>query len=334
MTTHAEHRPFPQVAISFAPAWWLAHYREVPDGQGKARLLYERFGDVGLGEVDPAPPEPCVGGEYGDRFMSAFWGCEIAYREGQFPAAIALPDARRRMGDLQLPDLATSPVAQRAFADAEALRAEHGRCSAAVNYGGPLNNAVSVFGQEILEVCAAEPDLARQVLQLMAKAVLLVHDGIVCKINQVAPAETRAGGWGIGNCPVCTLSPAAYRDVVLPSDQWLAGQFAGGFGLHHCGVFDAYAEVYKPLSPVALDLGPGSDLRLARAAYPDAAISTYLEVGAVARMTRGEIDAAVGRLVADAGDSGSFTAISVAEAGPELSDATVRDLMTVRGRLA
>jgi hypothetical protein len=99
-------------------------------------------------------------------------------------------------------------------------------------------------------------------------------------------------------------------------------------------VFDAYAQVYQPLSPVALDLGPGSNLRLARAAYPEAAISTYLEVGAVARMTRGELDAAVARLVSDAGDTGSFTAISVAEAGPEVSDATVRDLMTVRERLA
>ena len=334
MDTPDASRPFPQIAISFAPAWWLAHYGRAPDGQAKARLLYERFGDVGLGEPDPAPPEPCVGGEYGDRFMSAFWGCEIAYQEGQFPAAIPLPDARRRMEGLQLPEIATSPVAQRAFADAEALRVQHGRCSAAVNYGGPLNNAVSVFGQEILGVCAGEPDLARRVLQLMGEAVLLVHDEIVCPINGVDPADTRAGGWGIGNCPVCAISPATYRDVVRPSDLWLVGQFAGGFGLHHCGVFDAYAEGYKALSPVALDLGPGSDLRIARAAYPEAAISTYLEVGAVARMTRREVDAAVARLVSDAGDTGSFTVISVAEAGPELSDATVRDLMTVRERIA
>jgi hypothetical protein len=334
MQTLSQDRPIPPLAISFAPAWWVAHYGRLPDGQTKARLLYERFGDLGLGQADPAPPEPCVGGDYGDRFMSAFWGCEIAYRDGQFPAAIPLPDPRQRMEGLRLPDLDTSPVAQRAFADAAALRAEHGRCSAAVNYGGPLNNAVSVFGQEILAVCAEAPDLARRVLQLMAQGVLLVHDGIVCRINQVAPADTRAGGWGIGNCPVCTISPAVYRDVVRPSDLWLAGQFAGGFGLHHCGVFDAYAEVYKPLRPVALDLGPGSDLRIARAAYPEAAISTYLEVGAVSRMTRSELDAAVARLVAEAGDTGSFTAISVAEAGPEVSDATVRDLMTVKDRLA
>ncbi len=333
MDPQSHERPFPHIAVSFAPAWWLAHYSRVPEGVEKSRLLYDRFGDVGLGDPSPAPLEPCVGGEYGDRFMSAFWGCEIAYREGQFPAAIPVVDAREQMETLCLPDLATSGVAQRALGDAAALRALHGRCSAAVNYGGPLNNAVSVFGQEILLACAGEPDLARRVLHLMAQAVLLIHDEVVCRINGVAVADTRAGAWGIGNCPVCTVSPRVYQEVVLPADLWLAGQFAGGLHLHHCGVFDAYAEAYRPLAPVALDLGPGSDLRIARAAYPQAAISTYIEVGALSRMSQAQIDALVARLIWDAGDTGSFTAISVAEAGPEVGDETVRDLMTVRHRL-
>jgi len=326
--------PFPQIAITFSPAWWLTHYGREPEAVERQSLLYERFGDVGLGEEHPAPPEPCVGGEYGDRFMAALWGCEIVHQPGCAPAAKVLPDARARMADLDVPDLATSPVAQRALADARALKERHGHCRAAVNFGGPLNNAVSVFGEEILRACAAEPDLARRVLQQMGAAILAVHDEIVCPLNGVEVSASREAGWGIGNCPVCMISPAMYREVVLPADLWLVGQFHGGFHLHHCGVFDAYAEVYRPLSPASLDLGPGSDLRVARTAYPAAALSTYIEVGALARMNRDAVDAAVRRLVEHAGPAELFTAITVAEAGPEVADETVRHLMTARERLS
>jgi hypothetical protein len=240
--------PFPAINIYFSEAWWHAYYGPGVSAADRPRLLFERFGDVGLGEENPAPSAPFVGGEYGDRFMAAFWGCEIVHQPGHAPAALVLPDARRRMASLEVPDVRTSPIAQRALDDAVALRERHGSCAAAVNYGGPLNNAVSVFGDEILLACAADPALADRVLRRMAEAILAIHDEVVCRINGVDPAAAREGGWGIGNCPVCMLSPRTYRDVVLPVDLWLRCQFAGPFHLHHCGVFDAYAEVYKPLA--------------------------------------------------------------------------------------
>ena len=332
-TGAATARPFPYIAITFSPAWWQAKYDRQPSATGRARLLWERFGDVGLGEEYPAEPAPMVGGEYGDRFMAAFWGCEVVYPPAAVPAALVLPDARARMERLEVPDAATSPVAQRAFADAERLREEHGVCSAAVNYGGPLNNAVSVLGQDILAVCAEDPDLAGDVLQKMAQGVIVVHDEIVCRINGVHPAATRAGGWGIGNCPVCMISPRMYSEVVLASDQWLSGHFSGGFHLHHCGVFDAYTEAYRPLQPLSLDVGPGTDLAVTRAAYPGAVISTYIEVGALSRMSLEDVDATLRNMIGAAAPAELFSAISIAEAGPEVSDETVRHLLTARERI-
>ncbi len=330
----AASTPFPALNLYFSEAWWLAHYGSGVPAADRPRLLFDRFGDVGLGEENPAQPAPVVGGEYGDRFMAAFWGCEIVYQDGHAPAALVLPDARARMEDLEVPDLASSPVVCRALDDARSLRESHGSCAASVNLGGPLNNAVSVFGEEILFACAAEPVLADRVLRRMAEANLLILDHVVCPISGVDPAVAWGGGWGLGNCPVCMISPRTYRDVVLPVDLWLSRQFRGGLGLHHCGVFDAYAEVYKPLEPVGLDLGPGSDLALARAAYPGVGLSTYIEVGALSRMTRDDIDATLTRMIEDAGPPELFHAISVADAGPEISDQTVRDLLTAPTRLA
>jgi hypothetical protein len=320
---------FPRISIEFSAAWWQARYGDTA-GRDRRRLLFERFGDLGLGEENPQPAQPVVGGEYGHRFMSALWGCEIVHLADHAPAARPLPDARGRMENLEVPDLDSSPVIQRLVADARALKERHGVCRAEITFGGPLNNAVSVFGDEILLILASEPDLARHVLGKMGEAIVAVHDRVVCLINGEDPAAARAANWSIGNCPVGMISPETYRQVVLPADLWFRGQSTGQFCLHHCGVFDRYVEVYKPLKPAFLDLGPGSDLRLARQAYPQAAIFAYIEVGALARMNRAQIDGFVQRAMEDAAP---VAELKVADAGPELTDETAGNLLTARRRL-
>ena len=326
-------KAFPRISIGFSEAWWYKYYSGDISGKDRRRLLFERFGDVGLGEENPPKPEPYVGGEYGDRFMAAFWGCEIIYIPEQAPAAMILPKAWERMQNLEVPDIETSPIVQKAFENARILKERYGYCRAGVNFGGPLNNAVSVFGSDILLACVAEPDMAQRVLQKMGEAVLAIHDLVVCKINGIDPKTTRSGGWGIGNCPVCMVSPETYRNVVLPADLWLRNQFQGEFNLHHCGVFDAYTEVYRPLNSSSLDVGPGTDLRITRSAYPQAKISTYIEVSALANMSRDDIDDLISRMIDDASPVELFTNISVADAGPEITDETVRNLMTVADRI-
>jgi hypothetical protein len=171
------------------------------------------------------------------------------------------------------------------------------------------------------------------VLQKMGEAVIAVHDQVSCRIRGVSVTSARAGAWGIGNCQVCMISSRMYQEVVLPADLWFRSQFTGEFNLHHCGIFDRYTEVYQPLKAETLDLGPGSDLQIARSAYPTARISAYIEVGTLARMSRDEIDALVAKMVRDAGPAELFTYIRVAEAGPEVSDQAVRDVMTVFERI-
>jgi hypothetical protein len=318
--------------MDFAKDTWQNPIRATELDREQRRLLHERFGDVGLGEADPQP-RPTIGSEYGHRFMAAFWGCEIVYMRDQYPAALALPDAHQRMVDLAVPDVDASLVVRQAFRNARLLEERYGYCRAAINYGGPLNNGVSVLGDEMLRACAAAPTLAGQVLRMMGEAVLAIHDQVECAINRIDVTASRSGTWGIGNCPVFMLSPRMYRDVVLPVDLWFRNQFAGDFNLHHCGIFQPYAQVYRPLHPAELDVGPGTDLRVTRAAYPQARISTYIEVGALAQMSQGEIDALIAQMVGDAAPAELFTYIRVAEAGPEVSDETARNLMTVAERI-
>lgn len=322
----------PLVNVDFSESWWWAKYGDMA-GRDRRRLLFERFGDVGLGEDNPKPLPPLVGYEYGHRFMSAFWGCKVVYQRDHAPAAIPLPDARRRMENIEVPDIDSSPVIQRAMQSARELKEQYGACKAEVMWGGPLNNAVSVFGDEILAVCVEAPDLARRVLQKMGEAVMAVHDRFVCVVNGVDPATARKGDWPLGDCPVCMISQKTYTDVVLPADQWYRSQFTGEFGLHHCGVFDKYVDAYKPLDPDWLDIGPGSDLRVARRAYPKAKISGYVDVSALSRMSQSQIDEFFKRTLADAAPVELLKHMSAADVGPEVSDETIRDLMTVHTRL-
>ncbi len=341
----AEQKLSPAISISFAPAWWYHHYgmsfgrdfwqdpiARTERERDQRRLLFERFGSFGLGERDPQP-RPVAGEAYGHRFMSALWGCDIEFIPTEYPAAIILPDAFQRMPTLKMPDLTVSPVVQHLKDEVGLLRDRYGRCEVAINFGGPLNNAVSVLGEESLATCKSNPTLASQVLQKMGEAVLLVYDQLVCPLNGISPAASREQAFGIGNCPVGMIAPATYRAVVLPADLWLRRQFRGAFDLHHCGIFDAYTEVYQDLYPTTLDLGPGSKLSVARKAYPQTGIAAYIEVGALSRMDRSAIDTMVAQMVTDASPLELFTFIRVAEAGPEVSDETVIDLLTARERL-
>ena len=63
------------------------------------------------------------------------------------------------------------PVVEKAFSDAVRLKQAFGKMQVGINFGVPLNNAVSVYGEEILAACVGEPELATWVLRQMAEAI-------------------------------------------------------------------------------------------------------------------------------------------------------------------
>ena len=341
----------PKIEITFSPAWWSAKYemdfgfpecwqepiRYTERDQEQRRLLFERFGDLGLGERDPKP-NPLVGVEFGHRFMSAFWNCEVIYLPDQWPHATPYPDAASRVFHLDVPEMKHSFAVELAFRNAKILEDRYGKVNSAVNFGGPLNNAVSVLGEEIFALCASDVVLAQNVLRKMGEAVRLIYDEVECVINKIPPERRKAKDWGIGNCPVGQISPQMYQEVVLPVDIWFRNTFQeinseANFNLHHCGIFHPYVEVYQKLHPTDIDVGPGTDLQKTRQAFPDARISAYFEPATLATMSRAQIDAEVKKMITDTLPVDRFTFIRAIEVGPELSDQTIYDLLTSTDRL-
>ncbi|MCL2159735.1 MAG: hypothetical protein FWH48_10040, partial [Oscillospiraceae bacterium] len=182
--------------------------------------------------------------------------------------------------------------------DAAILKGKYGAVSGAINTGSPLNVAVTVFGENFLAACASEPDTARHVLMVIAETEINLineYSSVVQPDYPKAPYHL-----GYGNCPAIMVSPDTYREVVLPVDLWMRRQCAV-FSLHHCGVFDRYAQIYTELTPSALDVGANSDYRSLRGYFPQTICSYIIDNGAIEGQKSEVIDETVRRVVAYGG---------------------------------
>jgi len=295
-----------------------------------ARLLHERFGDVGIGSADPEP-QPVASDAYGNYFMPALFGCAVSYPRDQAPGNAPLRVDMEEMARLRVPDLQGSPVVRRAFAEARRLRERYGFCSGAVNTGSPLNVAVNVFGEQFLMACKLEPETARHVLRVIAATELRLYREFSAVVD---PEHFPPGriAFGYGNCPAVMLSPATYRDVVLPVDLWVRQQVSE-LHLHHCGVLDDYIELYRDLRPSSLDIGGESDYAAVRRAFPDIPFSLIVNAPDIEGRSAGEVDHLIGSAVEGAGPPELISFLWVAEVSEAIDDETVRAVRTALERV-
>ena len=137
---------------------------------------------------------------------------------------------------------------------------------------------------------------------------------------------------GLGNCPAVMLSPAVYREVVLPDNLWLRQQ-CSNFSLHHCGVFDKYAELYVELAPDSLDVGAGSDYKLLRKYFLNTPCSFIVDNGQIEGRTREEIDEVVRHIITDGGPIGCISRLRAYGISRYATDENLYDFRTSAKRL-
>lgn len=331
------------MAVSFSPAWFHHHYgvdysesawldpiARAERNRDLSRVVFERFGDVGLGSEDPQP-QPVMSDAYGNYFMPALFGCQTVYPKDQAPANLPLDTSFDDMAQLQMPDFDTSPVIQRAMVEARALEERYGFCHGGINMGSPINVAVNVYGEQFLLASALAPEIAQHVLYVIAETEFrLIRE--VCSVIDPEHFPLENMGFGYGNCPAVMFSPRLYREVILPVDQWVRSQVAQ-FYLHHCGVFDDYIELYRELNPTSLDIGGGSDYTRIRAAFPDTPFSLIVNAPDIEGHTPAQVDELVGSMVAGAGPAEKISFLWCAEVSERTEDETVRTLRTANERI-
>jgi hypothetical protein len=283
--------------VEFTEGFWVDPVKRTEAYRELSYQTARNFPDTGLGSLEPEP-NPVASDQYGHRFIPKLFGCEMKYIKNQAPACIAQRMDVDELARLDMPDLRNSGVMKKALEDAGLLRAKYGFVKSWINTGSPLNAAISTYGEDFIASCLSEPDVAQHVLMVFAKTMIR----LIYEFEDYLNPQDRVGreSYGIGNCPAIMFSPETYREVILPVDLWLRRQFRG-FGIHHCGRFDNYAQLYTELRPTSLDVGGGSYYKLLRRYYPSTLCTYIVNAEHYEGKTPAEIDELVRGIITDGG---------------------------------
>jgi uroporphyrinogen-III decarboxylase len=331
-----ENLPGTHARPTFSEAWFYTNhgmtfgekycsdpiFRTEQDREAR-RLLFERFGKAGIGEKDPQPRphlEIC-----GHRFLPALFGCEIVFQDDQAPSYHHLPTASAaEFACIPRPDLETNRWAQQFRRQGAILLDKYGFTDAAINYGGPLNGAVAILGNEGLLYLSESPEIMTRFLSLIADVCVEAHDTLTVAFD---PKAANGRQLFIGNCPVMMISPATYAKVVLPADLYYRQQIEN-FGLHHCGQMDRYLEAYQNLKPVDfIEVGWGSDVAAVHKAFPDSKLELMINIYDLQTMSQTDVRELMVRMVREVGSLSCLHDVWVADIGPEVPDEVILDFV-------
>jgi hypothetical protein len=311
--------PLP-VDIVFHPSWWHRHAgitfdedffyhpaRRVEAERRMEQVLYDRFGDLGLGE-DRNRDLPVIGAVHNAAgfLVSEMLGCRVDYLEDAPPQVVC---ANR--GDLALDAEAAfkSPAAGRLSSLIDALKTKFGYVVGDVNWAGVLNLALDLRGQAIFLDMEDRPDEVRGYFLAIAAVLERFTEGIAIETGTTSISVNRAVRhiaepvFLHSECALTMISTAHYAAFLRPIDAgWSLRRRP--FGVHYCGADPhRYAAVLAGLPHLDfMDVGWGGDLAALRARLPWTFLNIRLSPVEIVDWSPGRIREIVTGLVRDAGD--------------------------------
>jgi hypothetical protein len=271
------------------------------------RALYERWGRYGLGaQHDRDLPQIGPGHLAAGYIISAMLGCGVRYFE----------DASPQVDPANIERLVVSrdaPFASAAFrryeALIDALKGRFGYVTGDIGWGGPLNTALDLRGQQFLmDLIDAPDEAARFVADLAA-----VIERFVRYVGQATGTTSISVNRTVRHIPEAVylhsecsnvmISTRLYERFFLPVDvEW--SRRLRPFGIHHCGPDPhRFAESYAKLPSLDfLDVGWGGDVALLRRHLPRTFLNVRLSPVEIAKQTPEQIRQTVRRLVQASGN--------------------------------
>lgn len=317
-----QSRPLLPVDIIFHPDWWYVHYgldfREpfhydpgirVESERRMRQALFDRFGDLGLGE-EAARPRPVAGPVHLaiGFVVQALLGCQVRFSPRAAPWVLCAELGEEEIWALEPPDLASTSPMRELIAMMDALEADFGYLEGDIPWDGIQNIALDLRGQQLFLDYYDNPELVHHLFDVIARTTFQVADYVrqrtgtsSISINRIIASVD--GSLNVhSNCSVQMISRSTYQRFLLPYECWLAARLQP-YGIHHCGdnlenVVAAYARV----SNLAfVDVGWGSDVQACRKVLPDTFFSLRLNPARVQAQTPDQIVADIDALLAAAG---------------------------------
>lgn len=290
------NHPFLPFELVFNPNWWcqtagisfdegfyLDPDTRVRNDVTMRRVLWQRYGDLGLGEADPQG-RPVIGSLHvaGGFVIPALLGAEIRFA----PDAAPQPLPRRLTADeidaLEKPDWRALWPMNALIDQMAALEAEYGYVMGDLNTDGLLNAAYHFYGEDLFADFYLAPQRVTRLLSLIGELIVDVALTVRSRTGSCSISVNRMvervdpAIFLHANCSVQMISPASYQQLHLPVEQAMA-QRVRPFGIHHCGSnLHKVAAAYAELLPALVDVGWGSDVAAVAAALPGAFLNLRL----------------------------------------------------------
>ena len=312
-------QPLP-VDIVLAPAWWHKNtgltfdqdfffhpLKRVEAEQKMEQVLYEKWGDFGLGKYHHEK-RPEIGAVHlaAGFFISEMLGCQVEYYPDNPPQVIPA-----FLDQLQIDEAQAfrSDVYKKYWVLAEKLSASYGYLSGDINWGGILNIALDLRGQELFFDMVEKPDHVKEEFKKLYQIISRLLIEIQKRTGSTSISVNRnvinlkQAVFLHSECSHTMISVEHYEKFLFQFDQsW--SRHHRPFGIHYCGEDPhRYAESFARLAYLDfLDVGWGGDLKILRKHLPDTFLNIRLSPVEIINQSVSEIEATIRNLVADAGN--------------------------------
>jgi hypothetical protein len=239
------------VGIVLSPEWWYVHegitfdrdfffdpLKRVKSEQKMEKALYERWGKYGLGtQKDEKRPEIGAVHLAAGFMLSEMMGCKVRYSKNHPPQVMP---AKQDSLSLNVDDAFKSDTFKNFNRMKRQLKQKYGYLSGDVNWGGILNIALDLRGEDIF----TDSMMYRDLVCGFFKAISEVID----KFTLIVQSETGTSSISVNRnvrhfdkpvflhseCSHTMVSTDDYESLLLEYDiKW--SQQKRPFGIHYCG---------------------------------------------------------------------------------------------------
>jgi hypothetical protein len=305
------HEAYLRSEVGFTPAWYRQHadldfgerfhcdarYRRECVLQMRG-LLNQHFPGLGIGGSNrPETPLDLLTGTFGACTVAAIYGVPIVYAPDNWPNCAHEYLTDRQVAELEPPDLDANPHFRRLMEQLDWIAGREGRIEGFINWQGVLNNAQRLRGAQLFVDLIEAPERCRHlfacVCETMIQGIRRLHER-----QRASGVEHRFVT--ISNCLVNLISPATYRDLLLPFDRNLAEVYHR-LGLHNCAWnVNPYLDHYATIPHVAyLDMGVSSDFKRAKRLFPHSRLAVMYPPNELANRPMAEIETVLQRIAAE-----------------------------------
>ncbi|MCP4314424.1 MAG: hypothetical protein GY790_24480, partial [Bacteroidetes bacterium] len=255
--------------------------------------------------------------------LSEMLGCEVKYSDSHPPAVVPAMQESLTID----PEAAFSSKVFKDFVKlTESLKAKHGYLSGDVNWGGVLNIAMDLRGDQIMMDMLMSPDKVKSYFNSIASVIDRFTGFVADRTGTTSISVTRSVRhlpkpvFLHSECSHTMISCEDYEKFLMPIDAaW--SKTKDFFGIHYCGIDPhRYAESFVKLPKLDfLDLGWGGDVAHLRKLLPSTFFNLRLSPVEIIEMSVEEIHETIGKLLAGSADA-SLTGVCCINMDDKVSD--------------